>query len=187
MGNLTAHFSKSEFRCECGCGKNYEVPAELLSKLENLYTLLDTFSGSIKSINVMSGFRCIKYGVKNGYCTEARPDVHCKNLAVDIKVIDRTGNIVKPEVVAMAAEVVGFTGIGIMTNAVHVDIRSSSNYYNSKWFGDERSGKIFDSFKELSVFDFNTLFNIFHNKTEKASGVIASFTINNKKYGIIEL
>lgn len=180
---LSEHFSDTEFRCECGCGKKYTVPADLVNKLETLYSLLDKLYG-VSKIIITSGFRCIDYGVKNGFCTREKPDGHCKNIAVDFKVYDKQNKTYNPELIAMGCEVVGFSGIGIMNTAVHADIRNSNNYYNSKWFGDERSGKSYNSFKDFSVFDYTTLKNAFE-KTD--STVIARFTIDGKNYGVIRL
>ena len=183
MGDLSTHFSKSEFRCECGCGKTYDVPNELISKLESLYSLLDKCYG-ISKIIVTSGFRCVAYGVKNGFCTADKPDAHCKNLAVDIHVYDNKNQTVNPVIVAMTAEIVGFNGIGIMKNACHVDIRNNSNYYNSHWFGNETNGKSYNTFRDLSVFDFTTLKNAY----EKIDNtVIARFELDGKRYGIVRL
>ena len=34
----------------------------------------------------------------------------------------------------------GFSGIGLMDGACHVDIRNKNNYVNAHWYGDERTG-----------------------------------------------
>ena len=42
---------------------------------------------------------------------------------------------------AAVCERCGFTGIGLIDNtALHADIRTSQNYKNAHWFGDERTG-----------------------------------------------
>ena len=64
-----------------------------------------------------------------------------KGIAADIIVYKSTGILYPSEIIAEAAERVGFTGIGIIDNtAVHVDVRCKDNYVNDHWFGDERTG-----------------------------------------------
>lgn len=53
MGDLTKHFSLSEFVCECGCGKD-DIDLELVDKLEAARVSL----GSAVVIN--SGCRCFE-------------------------------------------------------------------------------------------------------------------------------
>ena len=54
MGDLSAHFSKKEFSCHCGCGFN-QVKPELISKLEKFRELCGN-----KPMTINSGCRCEK-------------------------------------------------------------------------------------------------------------------------------
>ncbi len=132
MGDISQNFSRSEFACKCGCGFA-TVDSGLLLKLEALRSKLGG-----RPVRITSGCRCPKHSVAvGGYSTDA----HTKGIAADITVDGRT-----VEDIAEAAELVGFTGIGLMNGAVHVDVRSASNYYNAHWFGDERTGETVQTF-----------------------------------------
>lgn len=123
---LSEHFEANEFVCKCGCGKSI-ADKELVTKLEKLRELLG------KPIYITSGYRCPKHSVSvGGYATDA----HTVGIAADIQISGYT-----VEDIAEAAEKVGFSGIGLMNNAVHVDVRNATNYSNARWFGDERTGE----------------------------------------------
>lgn len=144
MGNLSAHFDSSEFRCKCGCGKC--SPSKLLiTRLEQLHTLMGA-----KSIIINSGYRCPSYSVKVG---GSATDAHTRNIAADIVVKKQDGSLYKAEDIAEAAERLGFGGIGLMNNACHVDTRDSEAYLNKHWFGDERTGNNYiKTFQRGTVF-----------------------------------
>lgn len=145
MGNLSEHFDKSEFRCQCGCGG--ENPSKLLiTMLESLFKRMDA-----KAIVVSSGYRCPNYSVSvGGY----RNDAHTQNIAADICVKKKSGGTYSSFEVAEAAEREGFGGIGIIDNAyVHVDTRGKENYVNSHWFGNEVTGENYTTFQKGTVFD----------------------------------
>lgn len=145
MGNLSAHFDKSEFICKCGCGQG--KPSQLLvDRLEKLYKLMNA-----KAIIVNSGYRCYKHDKAvggSGY------GAHTKNIAADIVVKKQNGTLYSAEDIAEAAERIGFGGIGMMNNACHVDTRDSEKYDNNHWFGDERDGRNYiKTFQRGTVFD----------------------------------
>lgn len=54
MGDLTDDFSRSEFRCKCGCGRD-NISMELVNRLQRLRT---NYGHPIK---VISGCRCIEH------------------------------------------------------------------------------------------------------------------------------
>lgn len=54
MGDLTPHFSRSEFACKCGCGFDH-ISLELVSKLECLRSIIR------QPIIINSGCRCPKW------------------------------------------------------------------------------------------------------------------------------
>lgn len=126
MGDLSAHFSTKEFTCKCGCGFS-KVDKTLINKLEQLRTLCGN-----KPITITSGCRCSKYSPTVGGFTN---DAHTKGIAADIIIKGMS-----PADVAAAAEKVGFSGIGLMRNATHVDVRNKENYFNDHWYGDEVTG-----------------------------------------------
>lgn len=128
---LSEHFEAYEFICKCGCGKSV-TDKDLVTKLEKLRELLG------EPIYVTSGYRCPNHSVSvGGYATDA----HTVGIAADIQVPNYS-----VEDIAEAAEKAGFTGIGLMDNAVHVDVRNTNNYSNAHWFGDERTGKNVETF-----------------------------------------
>jgi hypothetical protein len=70
-------------------------------------------------------------------------------IAADIRVMG-----VPAKEVAQFAESIGCGGIGIITdNDIHIDIRDLSGYdiagftyTNNRWFGNEQTGEIYDTF-----------------------------------------
>lgn len=135
---LTRHFNVNEFTCKCGCRTNH-VQLALAQRLEKLYEYLETCEGGVSAVIVTSGYRCPRHSVAAG---GAYDDAHTKGIAADIYALKSDGASRWDSCeLAAVAERVGFTGIGIIDNtAVHCDIRNSTNYKNSHWFGDERSG-----------------------------------------------
>jgi len=131
-GQLSAHFHSSEFACK-RCGKTHAIDPNLIDKLEALYTKLNC-----SKIIVNSGYRDPDCSVAvGGY----RTDAHTLGLAADVVCYDKNGNVIPCETTAWAAEQIGFTGIGLMNGgAIHLDVRTTSNYSNGHWFGDERTG-----------------------------------------------
>lgn len=130
MGDLSPHFSKSEFACKC-CNK-VNVDSELISMLERLYSEMNA-----KAIIITSGYRCPAHSVAVG---GTATDAHTRGIAADIRVVKQSGQCYTAPTIARVAEKIGFTGIGIIDNLhCHVDIRNAHNYVNSHWFGDERN------------------------------------------------
>lgn len=166
MGNLSAHFDLSEFKCPC-CGK--ANPSKLLiERLEKVYTMMNA-----KSIIITSGYRCPSYSKKVGGFAN---DAHTCNIAADIIVNKKSGGTYSAEDIAEAAERVGFGGIGLMNGACHVDNRDCETYVNNHWFGDERDGRNY-----IKTFQRGTKFE---GETPAAtdSGVTISLTINGESY-----
>ena len=60
MGDLSTHFSQSEFVCEC-CGRSHTMSKLLINRLEQMFVIMDA-----KIIHVNSGYRCENnpYGYK---------------------------------------------------------------------------------------------------------------------------
>ena len=136
MGNLSPHFDSYEFTCKCGCGFS-TVDKELINKLEKIHDYFSKLPTGCKSIIITSGCRCPTHSINvGGYANDA----HTKGIAADIIVNNKNGVPYIPETVAAVAEHVGFSGIGVMATATHVDIRNKTNYSNAHWFGDEITG-----------------------------------------------
>ena len=110
MGDLSEHFSRKEFECQCGCGFD-TVDIELLEALE---TIRHRY---MKGIKITSGCRCAKHNKAEGGADDSQ---HTKGRAADFKVKD-----MEPE------EIYNFLcrtypktfGIGIYHNRIHIDSR----------------------------------------------------------------
>ena len=135
MGDMTAHFDRKEFTCKCGCGKS-DINPELVNKLEQIYAYFARTPRGCKAIVITSGLRCSAYSPKAGGYSN---DAHTKGIAADIVVYNAYGIRYAAEQIAAVAEKCGFSGIGLMDDACHVDIRNKNNYVNGHWFGDERT------------------------------------------------
>jgi uncharacterized protein YcbK (DUF882 family) len=73
MGDLTENFSRKEFACNCGCGKD-NIDLRLVSRLQ----LIRDITGV--KIKVNSGCRCVKHNKESG----GTPDsAHLKGRASD--------------------------------------------------------------------------------------------------------
>lgn len=114
MGDMTKHFSRSEFACKCGCGSRL-VWLELLQALEKIRE----WAGA--PVSIVSGVRCKKHNAAVNGAIRSR---HLTGEAADIRVAGKT-----PE------EVVEFCiknwpdkyGVGYypVSGFVHIDIRTS--------------------------------------------------------------
>ena len=131
-GQLSAHFHSSEFACK-RCGATHTISQDLINKLESLYSRLNC-----SKIIVTSGYRDPDCSVAvGGY----RNDAHTLGIAADVICYDKNGYQISSARVAWEAEQIDFTGIGIIdSTAIHLDVRTTSNYSNGHWFGDERNG-----------------------------------------------
>lgn len=167
---ITEHFDSSEFNCQC-CGRN-NISKELVNKLEQLYQYLADTENGVHSIVITSGYRCPSYSVKvGGYSSDA----HTKNIAADIICYDKQHRVIDPHIIAAIAEYLGFSGIGLMSGATHLDIRDKNNYINNHWFGDELTGDDhITTFKEYLP----------KRKTTKEEIIIS---LGGKKYKITEV
>lgn len=110
MGDLSPHFSESEFRCKCGTPDHVphpvQVHTDLVDALERLRRICDN-----RPLQIRSGHRC---AVHNRHVGGARRSRHLIGDAADIPFGYAT--------VEQAKEA-GFRGIGSMRGwAVHVDM-----------------------------------------------------------------
>lgn len=133
MGDITAHFSAWEFECPC-CKVNNTQKA-LVQKFETIYEYLDKTEKGVKSVNITSGYRCPRHSVAVG---GSATDAHTKGIAADFYAIDKNGKRWASRELAAVCEHLGFSGIGVIDEtAVHADIRTTDNYVNGHWFGNE--------------------------------------------------
>ncbi len=130
---LSKHFALHEFRCKSGA-KTLKWCEETVALLEKIF---DTCS-NIDKITIPSPYRTPEYSVKVG---GTKDDGHTVGIAVDVKCYDNQNHIIPPKYIACVAQDIGFTGIGLMKNSIHLDTRTKENYKNGKWWGDETNGK----------------------------------------------
>ena len=110
MGDLSKHFSKREFACKCGKVHEFTMDSELIDKLEKLHALTNA-----RAIYITSGYRCPAHSKSvGGYMNDA----HTKGIAADITITLQDGKTLSGDKIAEGAERVGFSGIGIITDAV---------------------------------------------------------------------
>jgi uncharacterized protein YcbK (DUF882 family) len=121
MGDVSNHFSRSEFACKCGCGFN-AVDVELLDKLEMIRSHFD------KPVHITNACRCLNHNRSIGSKDTSQ---HIKGLAVDIYI-----NGIEPQEIADYVDeflLQGKGGIGIYKDFVHIDIRKNM----ARWRRDE--------------------------------------------------
>lgn len=108
MGDLSAHFDSSEFRCKgTRHSAHAAVSPDLVAKLERLRAI----KGG-RPLTIVSGVRCATHNRAVG---GARASQHLRGTAADIP---------KGYATVAEAERAGFTGIGSSGPwAVHVDVR----------------------------------------------------------------
>lgn len=141
---LSKHFKGHEFYSKNSNGVvttyKFKMDKNLIKKLEKFY------SYGIKSIIITSGYRTpVDSVVVGGFADDA----HTRGFAVDAIFYNKNNETIPSRYIACLAQLLGFTGIGIITkDAVHLDIRTEKTYKNGKWFGDETTGATYSDFFE---------------------------------------
>lgn len=108
------NFTREEFTCRCGCGKN-EVRPEFMERLQALRTAYG------KPMIITSGYRCLQHPVETD---KVHPGMHTTGLAADI-------GISGSEAVTLLhlALDAGFRGVGVQQKGngrfLHVDLRET--------------------------------------------------------------
>lgn len=154
---LSPHFALHEFRCKSGAD-TLKWCEETVALLEKIFDKCSKISKAI----ITSGYRTPEYSVKVG---GTKDDGHTVGIAVDVKWYDKQNHIIPPKYIACIAQEVGFTGIGIMKNSIHLDTRTTKNYKNGKWWGDETNGK-------NGIKDFFAYFGLTREEVYKVLGVV---------------
>ena len=105
---IETHFTEAELSCRCGCGKMVEE--DLLVRLEALRRIVN------RPLIITSGARCEEYNRKIG----GKPKSwHLHGLAVDVACTNTWDRFA----LIHAAQQLGFNGIGIAENFIHLDLR----------------------------------------------------------------
>lgn len=113
MGDLTSYFSKSEFICKCGCGRD-NISMELVEKLQRLRVLAN------RKIVINSGCRCIQHNKdEEGKVDSAHICEGKEGEAADIHISDPVTLWI---LVQLIFEWKLFTRVGIGKTVLHVDI-----------------------------------------------------------------
>lgn len=136
MGNLSSHFSREEFACDCGCGFD-TVDIELVSCLEGMCSF---FKKDLKAsriiVVILSGCRCREHNefvqkrYNPDYIEYSSNSVHMYGGAVDFYMLevktDLTRKVISPGNIVryLIASYPGKHGIGEYTNRVHFDIKT---------------------------------------------------------------
>ncbi|MCP3685794.1 MAG: serine/threonine protein kinase [bacterium] len=134
MGNLTEHFSRYEFECECGCGFN-TVDWELLDTLEKAHTYFRKEYKTPIKIVITGPNRCQEHNAQTDGAS--KNSFHIKGKAVDHKVYYRNRNgkwiQVNPNIVYDYYDTTYPDKFGVIkyVNRVHMDVRSRK-YRNDK-------------------------------------------------------
>lgn len=109
MGDLSEHFDRKEFACQCGCGQD-TVDYELIRVLEALRSRTGP-------IIVTSGNRCVKHNMDVG---GALNSFHVISKAADIVV---KGNTPLEIYHYLDERYPDRYGIGVYSGWVHIDVR----------------------------------------------------------------
>lgn len=127
---LSKHFNSSEFKCKCGLNHEYTVTANLIEKLESLYSRLSSTKFGCSAIRINSGFRCAAHDKAVGGTGSGN---HTKGIAADIVCFDKNKKVIPSKYICCVAQDIGFPAIAKIDDiSVHVDVRSYGG-----WFGDE--------------------------------------------------
>ena len=119
MGDLSPHFSRHEFACNCGCGFD-TVDFDTLNTLEIIH---DYF---LAPVTINSGCRCADW---NDQCGGSEGSLHMQARAADIVV----EGIASWEVADFTEQVLnGRGGVGRYDTFTHVDTRSNGP---ARWSG----------------------------------------------------
>lgn len=149
-GDITEHFSRYEFKCPCGCGRD-DIDKRLVERLENVFEYLTKCERGCKYIIITNGIRCPTYSTSvGGFATDA----HTRSMAADWYCIGDDDKPYSDLELAAVCELFHFGGIGVHLfgdnerKCVHSDIRDLGGYTNNHWFGDEQTGDNYQTFAQ---------------------------------------
>ena len=107
MGDLTDNFSRAEYACKCGCGKD-DIKDELAIKVQQVRDILG------RSITINSGIRCSNH---NSAINATPTSSHIEGWAADLAY---NGASNRYELLHAAMQV--FDRVGIAKTFIHVDV-----------------------------------------------------------------
>ena len=124
MGDISKHFSRSEFACKCGCGFD-AVDAKLLRDLEQVReALYDPHTEEDYWIRINSGCRCPEYNESIGGSKKSQ---HLYGRAADFVVADTDPR----DVYEFCEDVIEPGGLGNYETFTHMDSRTG----HARWEG----------------------------------------------------
>lgn len=110
MGDMTRNFSRSEFRCKCGCKEDHIN----MILVQILQAVRDNFEAPVR---IASGVRCAK---RNQQVGGAKASQHLLGNAADIQI----AGVAPKTVAAFAASLMpGWGGVKAYPTFTHVDVR----------------------------------------------------------------
>ncbi|MDK9357637.1 D-Ala-D-Ala carboxypeptidase family metallohydrolase [Lelliottia sp. V106_10] len=118
MGNLSEHFSTSEFACRCGCGF-MSISQELIAVLESARCAFDA------PVTINCGCRCSAHNKAVGGVPNSQ---HLQGIAADIVIAGSTPSAVYRWFDEHYPETLG---LGSYKTFTHVDVRSQ----RARWKG----------------------------------------------------
>jgi zinc D-Ala-D-Ala carboxypeptidase len=107
MENITDNFSRAEYACKCGCGKD-NIKDELAIKVQQVRDILG------RSITINSGIRCSNH---NSAINATPTSSHIEGWAADLAY---NGASNRYELLHAAMQV--FDRVGIAKTFIHVDV-----------------------------------------------------------------
>ena len=113
MGDLSAHFSRSEFECGCGCGFD-NIDPRLVAVLQRLRE----FFG--KPVTVTSACRCVSHNAAVGGSERSQ---HLHGIASDVQVQGIAPDLVADVVEELFENRPRGGGVGRYETFTHIDIR----------------------------------------------------------------
>lgn len=111
MGDVSAHFNRSEFACQCGCGFD-AVDIELIAALEWLREVTRS------SITITSGNRCPTHNKNEG--STATKSKHIMGIACDFKTRGHSPQVIYD---LLDQQYPGKYGLKAYKSWVHLDVR----------------------------------------------------------------
>lgn len=118
MGDISAHFNRSEFECQCGCGFD-TVDVELIETLESVRQYF------MSPVTITSGCRCPSHNKKIGGAVDSW---HVIGRAADFKVQGKTPQQVVDFLTVSCKDKFG---IGTYPTWVHIDSRKEKSRWKS--------------------------------------------------------
>ena len=112
MGDLSEHFSASEFACSCGCGYGTH-PGDVFTELLDLLERMREEYG--RAIHINSGCRCAAHNAAVG---GVQNSAHTRGTATDIRVTSGANRRKLMDLAVMNYA----SGIGVARTFLHVDV-----------------------------------------------------------------